>query len=220
LARVAALDTRANQAARTLSDVETAASAVGAMTGKIKELTDTVREARQTADRLTAPDGDLHQQRHLMQQLASQSLQTRNTIDTLASEQQRLEALGADLKRATEQLQQSRLLVTDTTAEIAAVRTAAEDARAAQATMRDLATRTQDDAERAVATVREIDQKLQGLTALQALARSVEQKTVSLNSLAEHVLQKTKVLEYQKDAVEAAVLESHRVTELVREMEG
>ena len=168
-ARVAALDTRANQAARTLSDVETAASAVGAMTGKIKELTDTVREARQTADRLTAPDGDLHQQRHLMQQLASQSLQTRNTIDTLASEQQRLEALGADLKRATEQLQQSRLLVTDTTAEIAAVRTAAEDARAAQATMRDLATRTQDDAERAVATVREIDQKLQGLTALQAL---------------------------------------------------
>jgi chromosome segregation ATPase len=217
--RVAAMETRTGTAARQLADVETAAAAVGSIAGKVKELSDTVREARQVADRLTAPDGDLHQQRHVVQQLMSQSLQTRNTLDTLASEQDRLDALSADVRRATEQMQQSRLLVSTTTAEIEAVKTAAADARAAQAQMRELATRTQEDAAKAVAFVQDIDLKLQGFSKLQDLARTVEERTAALSSLVEHVTQKAKVLEHQKGAVEQAVLESHRVTELVHTME-
>ena len=218
--RVAAMETRTAAAAQQLADVAASAAAVGALAGQVKELAETVRDARQTADRLTSPDGDLHQQRNVVQQLVAQSLQSRATLDTLAAEQERLDVLRADLGRATEQLQASRLLVSATTAEIDAVKTAATDARAAQAEMRELATRTEEDAARAVTFVRDVDQKLQGFTKLQDLARTVEERTVALNSLVEHVTQKAKVLEHQKATVEQAVLESHRVTELVRAMES
>lgn len=219
-ARVVAMEARTLEAARQLADVATAAAAVGTLAEKVKDLADSVRDARQTADRLTSPDGDLHQQRHVVQQLVAQSLQSRATLDTLASEQERMEALRADLRRATEQMQQARLLVSTTTAEIDSVKAAATDARAAQAQMRELATRTQEDASRAVAFVQEVDVKLQGFTKLQDLARTVEERTSALNSLVEHVTQKAKILEHQKEAVETAVLESHRVTELVRSMEA
>ena len=219
-ARVVAMEGRTNEAARQLADVATAAAAVGTLAEKVKELADSVRDARQTADRLTSPDGDLHQQKHIVQQLVAQSLQSRATLDTLASEQERLNELRADLRRATEQMQQARITVSTTTSEIESVKLAAADARAAQAQMREIATRTQEDAARAVTFVQEVDQKLQGFTKLQDLARTVEERTTALNSLVEHVTQKAKVLEHQKAAVETAVLESHRVTELVRSMKA
>ena len=159
--RVAAMETRTGTAARQLSDVETAAAAVGTLAEKIRDLSDHVRDARQTADRLTAPDGDLHQQRHIVQQLMSQALQSRATLDTLAAEQERMDALRADLRRTTDQMQQARLLVSTTTTEIETVRAAAADAKAAQAQMRELATRAEDDVARVVSVVHEVDQKLQ-----------------------------------------------------------
>lgn len=217
-ARVVAMETRTNEASRQLAEVAIAAAAVGALADKVKDLADMVREARQTADRLTSPDGDLHQQQLIVQQLVAQSLHSRATLDTLASEQEHLEMLRGDLRRASEQMQQARLLVSTTTTEIDAVKTAAADARAAQAQMRELSARTHDDAARAVTFVQEVDVKLQGFTKLQELARTVEERTAALNSLVEHVTQKAKVLENQKDAVESAVLESHRVTELVSSM--
>ena len=219
-ARVAAVETRTAAAHEQLADVSTAAAAAAALSGTVKDLAETVREARQTADRLTSPDGELHQQRQVVQQLVAQSLQSRATLDTLAAEQARLDALRADLGRATQQLQESRVLVTETTAEIGAVKTAASEALAAQAQMRELATRTEEDAARAVTFVHDVDQKLQGFSKLQDLARTVEERTIALNSLVEHVTQKAKVLEHQKSAVEQAVLESHRLTELVSAMEG
>ena len=217
--RVAAMEARTTTAARQLADVATAAAAVGTLADKVKDLADTVRDARQTADRLTAPDGDLHQQRHIVQQLMSQSLQSRSTLDTLAAEQERMETLRADLRRATEQMQQARILVTTTTTEIESIKSAAADARMAQSQLREMASQTQADAAKAVSVVQEVDEKLQGFTKLQELARTVEQRTAVLSSLVEHVTQKAKVLEHQKAAVEAAVLESHRVTELVRAIE-
>lgn len=217
--RVAAMETRTASAAQQLAGVTTAAATVAALAEQVKDLANTVRDARQTADRLTSPEGDLHQQRGIVQQLMAQSLQSRATLDTLASEQERMESLRADLRRASEQMQQARILVTTTTAEIESVRTAAADARAAQSQLRELATQTQADAAKAVTVVQEVDEKLQGFTRLQELARTVEQRTAVLSSLVEHVTQKAKVLEHQKASVEAAVLESHRVTELVRAIE-
>jgi chromosome segregation ATPase len=218
--RVGTLETRTMTAARQLADVETAASALGTVAEEVKGLTESLKEARQTAEKLTAPDGDLHQQKRTVEQLVAQSLQSRATLDTLASEQKNLETLAGDVKRAVESLSQARLLVTTTVNEIETVRSSAAEARAAQAELRDLATRTRSDADAATAMVRDVDLKIQGFSKLQDIARQVEERTSALNSMAEHVLQKTKVLELQKGAVEQAVLESHRVSELVRAMEA
>lgn len=217
--RMSALETRTITAARQLSDVESSASALGTVADQVKDLTETVHGARQTAEQLTAPDGDLHQQRHVVDQLVAQSLQTRATLDTLASEQKSLKVLSAEVKRATEGLSQARLIVATTVSEIETVRASATEARAAQSELRELATRTRADADTAMAMVRDVDQKLQGVSKLQDLARHIEERTSALNALAEHVLQKSKVLELQKGTVEQAVLDSHRVTELVRGME-
>jgi chromosome segregation ATPase len=219
-ARVAAMETRTTEAARQLADVATAAAAVGTLADKVRDLANSVRDARQTADRLVAPDGDLQQQRHVVQQLMAQSLQSRATLETLSAEQERLEALRAEVRLATEQMQQARALVTASSTEIDAVKTSAAAAETAQAATRALAASTKEDAAQAVALIQTVDQKLQGLTKLQDLARNVEERTSALNSLVEHVTQKAKVLEHQKASVETAVLESHRVTELVRSMES
>jgi len=218
--RMGTVEGRTLKAARQLTDLETAASALGTVADKVKDLTESLRGARQTADRLTAPDGDLHQQRHVVEQLVAQSLQTRATLDTLASEQKNLETLSAEVKRANEGLGQARLMVSTTVSEIETVRSSAADARAAQTELRELANRTRSDADAAMTMVRDVDQKLQGFSKLQDLARQVEERTAALNSLAEHVLQKSKVLELQKGTVEQAVLDAHRVTELVRGMEA
>ena len=218
--RMGTIENRTMTAARQLSDVETAASAVGTVAEKVRELTESLRGARQTAERLTAPDGDLHQQRHVVDQLVAQSLQTRATLETLAGEQEGLEALSGDVKRAVEDMSQARLMVSTTIKDIETVRMSAAEARAAQAELRELATRTRTEADAAMAMVRDVDLKLQGFAKLQELARQVEERTSALNSLAEHVLQKSKVLELQKGAVEQAVLDSHRLTELVRGMDA
>ena len=112
-----------------------------------------------------------------------------------------------------------RLIISTTVEDIETVRSAAAETRAAQTELRDLATRTRADADAAMAMVRDVDQKLQGFAKLQEMARQVEERTSALNSLAEHVLQKSKILEMQRVAVEQAVLDSHRLTELVRGME-
>ncbi len=146
-------------------------------------------------------------------------LEARATLDTLAGEQKTLNALAAEMKAAVEDMSRMRLIVSTTVKEIETVRSAAAEARAAQAELKELATRTRTDADAAMAMVRDVDQKLQGFAKLQDLARQVEERTSALNSLAEHVLQKSKVLEMQKGSVEQAVLDAHRVTELVRGME-
>lgn len=148
------------------------------------------------------------------------TLEARATLDTLASEQKNLSALAEEVKRLVAELSQMRLIVSTTTKEIETVRSSAAEARAAQAELRDLATKTRSDADAAMTLVRDVDQKLQGFAKLQDMARQVEERTSALNSLAEHVLQKSKVLELQRGAVEQAVLDSHRVTELVRSMEA
>ena len=76
--------------------------------------------------------------------------------------------------------------------------------------------------EQAAATteaVRDVDKKLGPLAEMHELSKSTEIQLGTLNSLAEHVLQKVKVLESQNHTVEHAVVESNRLNELVWNMD-
>ena len=72
----------------------------------------------------------------------------------------------------------------------------------------------------AAATVREVDVKLQSFGQLQDLAKVLDQKLSMLNATAEHVTQKSKVLENQKHTIEQAVIQSHRLNEMVASMDA
>lgn len=75
--------------------------------------------------------------------------------------------------------------------------------------------------EQAAATtraVKDVEKELEPLAEMHELDKSTATRLATLNSLAEHVLQKVKVLENQKHTVEHAVVESNRLNELVWNM--
>ena len=90
-----------------------------------------------------------------------------------------------------------------------------EDYASIRATSRE----AREDAGVAAAAVKEVENKMGRLVQLQDLTKSAEEKITALNALAEHVTQKTKVLSGQKHIIDRAVLEANRIDELVWNMD-
>ena len=67
---------RLNQAAARVTELE-------AIDARIKSLADSVAEAEKEAARLTAPDGELQKHRQAIQNLSSEALQARDSLDGL-----------------------------------------------------------------------------------------------------------------------------------------
>ena len=78
---------------------------------------------------------------------------------------------------------------------------------------------TREEASNTTEAVRDVEKKLRPLVKLNELSETTEERLAMLNSLAEHVMQKVKVLENQKHTVEHAVVESNRVSEMVWNMD-
>ena len=68
-------------------------------------------------------------------------------------------------------------------------------------------------------TVKEIEKKLEPLTQLHELSQSTDERLASLNALSEHVSRKAKAIESQQQAVEHAVVQANRVSEMVWSMD-
>ena len=66
---------------------------------RIQVLLDLVGQAERTAEKLVAPDGELKQHRHAVQQLSSQALQTHASLDALSKEQSTLDQLVSSCGR-------------------------------------------------------------------------------------------------------------------------
>ena len=74
---------------------------------KIKNLNETVRQAQQAAERVVGPEGDLQKHREAVNQLSSQTLETRASLDTLKKERASLDDLRAQLRQTQGDLKQS-----------------------------------------------------------------------------------------------------------------
>ena len=83
------------------------------------------------------------------------------------------------------------------------------------ARLKDSLRETREQAAATTEAVRDVDKKLGPLAEMLELSKSTEIRLGALNSLAEHVLQKVKVLENQNHAV----VESNRLNELVWNMD-
>src|SRR5258708_22342704 len=71
---------RLNQTAGRVKELE-------AIDARIKTLTDSVAHAEQEAGRLTAPAGEIQKHKQALQNLSSQALQTRASLDSLKNDQ-------------------------------------------------------------------------------------------------------------------------------------
>ena len=85
--------------------------------------------------------------------------------------------------------------------------------------LRDTSREAREDSIAASEAVKDVEKRLGPLVQLQELSKTTEEKLTWLNSLAEHVAQKSKALESQKHTVERAVVEANRLNELVWSMD-
>jgi chromosome segregation ATPase len=166
---------------------------------RIRSLVDSVAQAECTADKLLKPDGELQTHRQAVQQLSLELIQTTGNlalkVEALKKEETALDQLHERVRQAQSELKES----VDRTAalkndfdQLSPVTTQLQQEHNR---MRDTLAQTREDAVR------------------------TEERLAALNSLAEHVLEKVKVLEDQKHTVEHAVVESNRLSEMVWNMD-
>jgi DNA repair exonuclease SbcCD ATPase subunit len=183
-------------------------------------LKDAAKQAEQTTQKAIGPDGELRKHREAVQQLSSQALQTQATLDTLKKEQVALEELRTRLRESEGELGQ-------TMSQVAAVKTDLDQVRATAANLsqdygklRDASREAREDTTAALANVKEVEKKLEPLAQLDELSQTTAERLTSLNALAEHVSRKAKVLESQQQAVEHAVIQANRVSEMIWSMDA
>ncbi len=201
------------QRATTLTDVEK----------RVQALMETTIRAQQQAEKLLAPEGDLEKRKRELQQLSSQTLDTQATVDTLKRERATLEEFGTQLRESHSELREIRQSVDQALTlrtELEQVRGVATQLSQDYTRLRDTSREAREDAEAATTAVQDVERKLGRLTQLQDLTRATEEKLVTVNALAEHVTQKARALDAQKHVMDRAVLEAHRLNEMVWNMDA
>jgi chromosome segregation ATPase len=186
---------------------------------RIRSLVDSVAQAEQTADTLLKPEGELQRHRQAVQQLSSQVIQTTASLEELRKEQAAVDQLHDRVSQAQTELKGSVERTAALKNEFDQLRWIATQLQEGHNQIWDALRLTRDNANAMTEAVRDMEKKLGPLAQLNELSKTTEERLATLNSLGEHVLQKVKVLENQKHTVEHALIESHRLTEMVRNMD-
>ncbi|MDQ3169165.1 MAG: hypothetical protein M3Q55_03365, partial [Acidobacteriota bacterium] len=213
------------KAAKAVGRIDELSSKIGAIDGQIQSLATidarvkTLADAVTQAERLMAPDGELVRQRQAVQQLSGEALKTQASLETLRKEQEALDGLRDELRQSTAGLKDSHDRAVALMGEVEQLKTTAVQIAQDQAKVRESARETKDDTAATYEVVKEVEKKLGSLTKLQEMSRTTEERISALNTLAEHVSQKAKLLENQKHTIEHAIVESNRLNELVWNMD-
>jgi chromosome segregation ATPase len=203
-----------------LRELESRTAVLASMDGRIQQLADIAAQARRTADALMAPDGEMARHRQELQRLASLTAETRAAASALEQERAAIDECRSELSR-------SRSVMTVTAGEAQQLRTEVEGLHtlagtlAAECTALRQATRDADQGSKAATTaVEQLEHRLAQVAQIQRVGEVVEERLASLHSLAEHVFQKTRALEDQKQTLDRASLEANRLNEMVWTMDS
>src|SRR5215475_2990245 len=187
---------------------------------RIQTLKDAARQAEETTEKAIGPDGVLRKHREAVQQLASQALQTQATLDTLKKEQAALEELRVRLGESEGEITQTMSQVATLKSDLDQVLTTAANLTQDYGKLREASREARENTTKALAHVKDVEKKLQPLVQLDELSQSTSERLASLNSLSEHVSRKAKALESQQQAVEHAVIQANRVSEMIWSMDA
>ena len=203
--RLTALDDRTHE----LEDVDK----------RIQALKDAAKGAEQTTLKALGPDGELHKHREAVQNLSSQALQTQAILATLKKERTALEELRGHLRESEGEVKQALGHASTLKGELDQVRSTASALQQDFTKIRETSREAREDTNAAIATVKEVEQKLGPLAQIHELSQSTEERLNALNALAEHVSHKAKAVESQQQAIEHAVVQFNRVNEMVWSMD-
>ena len=203
-----------------MDTLDTRLRAFEAVDARIARMHDAVTEVEKSAQDLVGPEGALQSYRAMAQQVNAQQAQARASLEALRKDQESLDGLR-------DQLRQAQGDVKDATDRFQATKTEFEQMRALAAQLttdygkvRDTTREARENAESTMDAAKEIEKKLSSFTALEEMSKTTKERLAALNLLAEHVTQKTKSLEAQKQTLEHAIVESNRLNEMVWSMDA
>ena len=202
-----------------LSTLEARATSLEDIGSQIEALRGGVGKVEKTAQKLLAPNGDLQKHRHEVQQLSAQATQNVALLDAMKKEQDTLDELRERLRVAQTEVEDSASKATSLKTEFDRLSGLTGKLTKDHARLKDSLRETREQAGATTEAVRDVEKKLGPLAEMHELSKSTETRLATLNSLAEHVLQKVKVLENQKHTVEHAVVEANRLNEMVWNMD-
>src|SRR5580765_1065992 len=187
---------------------------------RIQALKDAAKQAEVTTQRAIGPDGELSKHREAVQHLSSQALQTQAILDTLKKERASLEDLRTKLRDGEKDVKQALEHAGTLKGELDGVRSVASSLQQDYAKIRETSREAREDTNAAMATVKDVEKKLGPVAQLHELSQSTAERLTAINALAEHVSRKAKALESQQQAVEHAVVQANRVSEMVWSMDA
>ena len=209
--------------ARRLDELNRQALALGDVEKRAESLESAVTQAQAKTDKLIAPDGELENHRRDIQGVAAAAAEAKTIVETVKRERAALEDVQKQIRQAHEELRDVKQSVEQAAAlrgELEQLRGVATQLTQDYSKAREISREADDDAFAALEAVKDIEKRLSRLAQLQELGRTTDEKLTALNSLAEHVTQKTRILEGQKHIVDRAVVEINHVNELVWKMDA
>ncbi len=202
-----------------LSKIEARASGVEDIGTRVETLRSGVSQAEEIAKRLLAPDAELQKHRHEVQQLSAQAIQNVALLDAMKKEQSTLDEARERLRVGLREVEDSASKTAALKGDFDRLRGLTGQLTQDHARLKDSLRETGDQVTGTTEAVKDVEKKLGPLAEMHELSKSTETRLATLNSLAEHVLQKIKVLDNQKHTVEHAVVESNRLNEMVWNMD-
>ena len=205
--------------AKQLSTLEKRATGLEEVSARFETIQGGVRKIEEATKQLLGPDGELEKRRQEVRELSTQAAQNVALLDTMKTEQGTLNELREQLAVALREVKESAGTTVTLKREFDGLRSVTERLTQDHARLRDSLGEASGQAKAMIEATRDVEKKLGPLAQMQELGRDTDTQLATLNSLAEHVLQKVKVLENQKHTVEHAVVESNRLNELVWNMD-
>jgi ABC-type transporter Mla subunit MlaD len=206
-----------------IQNLEHRAAGLGAIEDRVNALVAATATAQRQIEKVVAPDGDLEQQRRHGRELAAQLSEAQAVAAAISDDRSTFDALRAQLQQSNTELEaikQSVELAVSVRAELEQLRGTATYLTQDVASIRDASREADDNAFSAAEAVKEMERRLGQIESLRELSDTVEEKLTALNTLAEHVNQKMRVLEAQKQVIDRAGADTDRLNELVWGMEA
>ena len=202
-----------------MSTLDTRFAGLEELAERFETLRSEVGNVEEGVQQLLAPDGGLEKHRHDLEQLSAQALQNVAQLDAMKKEQSALVDVRERLREAQREVEGAANTTAALKGDVDRLSGASGQLTQDQARLKDSLRETFEQATATTAAVKDVETKLGPLAQMQELTKDTEAQLATLNSLAEHVLQKVKVIENQKHTVEHAVVESNRLNELVWNMD-
>jgi chromosome segregation ATPase len=209
------IETRATAATTALEDVgkrvealERRAATLGEVEKRVQTLMDAAAQAQKQAEKV--------------EELSAKATAAQATLEGLKRERAAFDKFREELRGTSMELKDVRRSVDQAMAlraELDQARSAAGQLAQEFTRLRDTSRDAREDSVAATEAVRELERKLSRVAQLQDISKATEEKITALNALAEYVGQKTRALESQKHVIDRAVVEANRLNDMVWNMD-